>query len=229
MTCVVILQPSYLPWLGYFEQIYRSDVFVFYDDVQYDKHGWRNRNRIKTPNGWLWLTVPVFRRFGQKIYEARINNHIPWARKHIKTIEVFYKKAPYYQEYIKYLQKIYSQEWQYIAELDIALIKLLCELLGMNNKKFVRSSELNIKGERTERLLKICQLYGAKTYYTGESAKNYLNEKIFADAGIKVKYQHYNHPIYPQLYGGFIPYLSIIDLLFNCGPESLEILTRGGI
>lgn len=102
---VAILQPSYLPWLGYFEQIDRSDVFVFYDDVQYDKHGWRNRNKIKTPKGWQWLTVPVYHNFGQKIYEVKINNNIPWRRKHLKSLQANYARAPYYQTYIKFFEK----------------------------------------------------------------------------------------------------------------------------
>jgi hypothetical protein len=229
MTTVVVLQPSYLPWLGYFDQIYRSDVFVFYDDVQYDKHGWRNRNKIKTPNGWQWLTVPVQRKFGQKIYEARISYQTPWIRKHLKSIQVNYCKAPYYNRDIeRRLEEVYFKMWDYIADLDIELIKLICEILGIKGKKFVRSKDLGIKGERSERLLKICQLFKADAYLTGQSAKNYLNEELFRENGIEVIYQNYKHPVYPQLYGEFIPYLSIIDLIFNCGPESLEILIKGG-
>jgi len=225
MTCVVILQPSYLPWLGYFEQIYRSDVFVFYDDVQFDKHGWRNRNRIKTATGWLWMTVPVLTEgyFGKNVHEIQIDNNLPWARKHLKAIETNYRKAPYYQDYIDSFRDIYSKRWQYIAELDIEFVKLICGLLGIN-RKFVRSKDLKVKGERSERLLEICRLFDARIYYSGESAKDYLNAKLFADAGIEVKYQHYDHPVYSQLYGEFIPFLSIVDLLFNCGSESLGIL-----
>jgi hypothetical protein len=227
---VAILQPSYLPWLGYFDQIYRADTFVFYDDVQYDKHGWRNRNKIKTPQGWQWLTVPVLTkgRFGKLIYEMEIDNHAPWAEKHLKSIQVNYHKSPYYHAYIKYFEKIYLKEWQYLADLDIELIKLITNLLGMGNKMFIRSMELGVKGDRLERLINICQLFKADNYLTGQAARNYLDEKLFAKAGIKVEYQNYKHPAYPQLYGDFIPHLSVIDLLFNCGPESLKILAKGG-
>jgi hypothetical protein len=224
---VAILQPSYLPWLGYFEQIDRSDVFVFYDDVQYDKHGWRNRNKIKTPKGWQWLTVPVYHNFGQKIYEVKINNNIPWRRKHLKSLQANYARAPYYQTYIKFFEKVYSQHWEYLVDLNVYLIKQLCEFLGIKNTEFVHSRDLNIKGERTERLVKICQLFGADEYLTGDAAKNYLEEKKFQNANIKVIYQNYRHPVYPQLFGEFIPYLSVVDLLFNCGPKSLEIIRSG--
>jgi len=216
--------------LGYFDQIYRSDVFVFYDDVQYDKHGWRNRNKIKTPKGWQWLTVPVLTRdrFGKLIYEMEIDNHTPWAEKHLKSIQANYRRSPYHDSYIKFLEEIYSTKWRYLADLDIELIKLIINLLGMKDKKFVRSTELNVEGARIERLIKICRLLKADIYLTGQAARNYLDEKLFAEAGINVEYQNYKHPLYPQLYGDFIPYLSVIDLLFNCGPESLKILVKGG-
>jgi hypothetical protein len=228
MKTVVILQPMYLPWLGYFEQIYRSDVFVFYDDVQYEKNSWQNRNKIKTPNGWQWLTVPVSRKnlFGKLIYEVEINNQIPWKRKHLKALQVNYSRSPYFNKYIKYFEKIYSKDWQYLADLNIKLIKTICQILGLK-REFIRSRELNIKGEQSERLVKICQSFNADLYFSGQSAKNYLKEDLFFKAGIKVEYQNYKHPQYPQLFGEFIPYLSVIDLLFNCGPKSLKVITSG--
>jgi len=224
---VAILQPSYLPWLGYFDQIYKSDIFVFYDDVQYDKGGWRNRNKIKIPNGWQWLTVPVKMkgRFGEMLYEKEINNKTNWREKHLKSIQQNYVKAPYFKDYFKSLEKIYLKEWKNLEELDVTLIKLICNLLGMKNKKIVYSRELKIEGEATERLVKICQLFKADTYLTGDAAKGYLKEDLFEKVGIEVEYQNYQHPVYNQLYGDFVPYLSVIDLLFNHGEESLSILT----
>ena len=229
MTTVVVLQPTYLSWLGYFDQIYRSDVFVFYDDVQYSKHSWQNRNRIKTPTGWQWLTIPVSREgglLGKLIHEVEINNRTSWGKKHLRAIQLNYAKSPYYNDYIKYFEEIYSKNWQYLADLNIELIKLIHKLLGMT-RKFVRSRELKINGEQSERLVKICQLFNADLYFSGQSAKNYLNEELFTKARIKVEYQDYKHPEYPQLFGKFIPYLSTIDILFNCGAEGLKIITSG--
>lgn len=225
---VVVLQPSYLPWLGYFDQINRADVFVFYDDVQYDKNGWRNRNRIKTPQGWQWITVPVItrNRFGAPISDVEIDNKTLWAAKHLKTLVQNYSKSPYFKEYIRLFKAIYSREWSRIAGLDIALIKSISEVLGINTK-FATSSELNLEGDRLERLLKICTKFGADRYLTGESAKDYMDEGVFSSHGVEVEYQNYRHPVYPQLYGEFISHLSVVDLLFNCGPESLSVIAGG--
>jgi hypothetical protein len=225
---VVVLQPSYLPWLGYFDQIDRADVFVFYDDVQYDKNGWRNRNRIKTPQGWAWITVPVLtrERFGAAINEVEIDNRAPWARKHLKTLSQNYSRSPYYGEYIGLFEDIYFREWEKIADLNMALIKAITGALG-TDVRFACSSELNLQGDRLGRLVEICLEFGADRYLTGDSARDYMDRKVFSARGIQVEYQNYRHPVYPQLYGEFISHLSIVDLLFNCGPESLSIIARG--
>ena len=222
---VGILQPGYLPWLGFFEQMYRSDVFVMYDDVQYDKHGWRNRNRIKSPNGVQWLTVPVLIK-GQgkpEIRDVRINKAERWQKKHIRTIEQNYRKAPFYGEYFGDIEAILSKSWDFLIDLDVAMIDLLGGRLGLQ-REVLFSSDLKITGDRVERLVKICQSVNGTTFYEGESGKNYIDEGLFASAGIKVVYQQYKHPVYPQLYGEFVPYLSAIDLLFNCGDKSLDII-----
>lgn len=225
---VCILQPTYLPWLGYFEQIHRADIFVFYDDVQYSKHSWQNRNRIKTPAGQLWLTVPTLKtEESRKIRDMRIDNKLPWARKHLKSIKTFYCHSRYYNDYIPYFHEIYLRRWEHLADLNIECIRRICELLGIH-RQFARSSELEVKGERSERLVKICQLFHADAYFSGQSAKDYLKEELFKKAGITVEYQVYKHPEYQQLFGEFVPYLSTIDLLFNCGSESLEIVLSGG-
>ena len=224
---VVILQPSYLPWLGYFAQIQRSDVFVVYDDVQYDKHGWRNRNRIKTPHGIQWLTVPILTK-GQNWLtnrEAKINNAIDWRKKHLASIRQNYSKAPYFSDYIGIFDMLYILSWDSLLDLDMAIINALCNMLGLK-REIIFSSNLGVEGETIERLIAICHHLGANIFYEGSAGRNYIDEKIFTDAGITLEYQDYNHPVYQQLHGGFESHLSVIDLLFNCGPSSLEVLKQ---
>jgi hypothetical protein len=221
-----ILQPGYLPWLGFFEQMYRSDIFVLYDDVQYDKNGWRNRNRIKTTNGALWLTIPVKFKLNQAelICEVKIDNSQKWRKKHFVAIQQSYSKAPFFQNYLGIFQEAYSRDWDLLIDIDIYFIEKLAAALGIGNTKLVRSSSLGIQGERTERLIKICKAFGADTFYEGISGKNYIDEAEFLREGIKVRFQEYHHPEYQQMHGGFISYLSVVDLLFNHGEESLAIL-----
>lgn len=221
-----ILQPGYLPWLGFFEQIYKSDVFVIYDDVQYDKDSWRNRNKIKTSKGTQWLTVPVRIRFEEHplINEVKINNALDWKKKHLFSIKQNYAKAKYFKNYIDIFEEVYSKPWEYLIDIDMYFIQKLVEYLGMAGKEIVMSSTLGIKGERLEKLVKICKIFGANIFYEGFSGRNYIDERYFSDEGIKIEYQDYKHPVYNQLYGDFIPYLSVIDLLFNHGENSLSIL-----
>ncbi|MCK9283047.1 MAG: WbqC family protein [Rhodocyclaceae bacterium] len=225
MSTLVILQPGYLPWLGFFDQMLRSDVFVYYDDVQYDKHGWRNRNRIKSPAGPTWLTVPVLNsgRLGQPIIDVVIDNRQPWARKHVTTIAHNYAAAPYLKRYLPQLEEILHRPWERLAELDIAVVELMCEWMGIR-RTVRRASQLNVGGERSQRLLDICRHFGADTYLTGDSARNYLDLDLFAAGGLRVEWQSYVHPVYRQLHGEFAPYLSALDLVLNMGPESLNIL-----
>lgn len=222
-----ILQPGYLPWLGFFEQMYRTDVFVIYDDVQYDKNGWRNRNRIKTPNGSQWLTIPINIRFSERplINEIRIGNDSIWRKKHLLSIRQNYSKAPFCNRYIAMFEKCYAGEWSYLIDVQMYFIRKLAECLGMGEKKIVTSSSLEVKGDRIERLIKICKVFGADVFYEGAAGKNYINLDYFYNSGIKVEFQDYRHPRYTQLYGDFIPNLSVIDLLFNHGEKSLSILT----
>ena len=220
---IVILQPGYLPWLGFFDQMRRSDIFVYYDDVQFDKGGWRNRNRIKLPGGPHWLTVPVRHRGHQRILDVEIDNEARWAHKHLSTIRHFYAQAPYLKRYLPELEEVLQRRWHRIAELDIAVIRLMCDWLGLRSVS-VRSSELGIEGERSQRLLDLCLHLGANRYLTGDAAKSYLDVELFARHNIEVQWQNYRHPVYPQQHGPFIPYLSALDLLLNCGDESAAIL-----
>jgi WbqC-like protein family len=222
---LVVLQPGYLPWLGFFDQMRRSDIFVYYDDVQFDKHGWRNRNRIKSPEGARWLTVPV-RRAGldTRILDVEIDNRTAWARKHTGTIRQFYARAPYLDRYLPELEDLLQCGWERIVDLDLAVVEMICRWLGLQRVKTVRSSELGIPGERSQRLLDLCLHFGASSYLTGDAARSYLQTDLFARHQIEVRWHNYRHPIYPQQHGRFIPYLSALDLLLNCGDESAAIL-----
>jgi len=223
-----ILQPGYLPWLGFFEQLYRSDIFILYDDVQYDKDGWRNRNKIKTAKGTQWLTIPVCVKFAEHplISDVRIDNKNDWKKKHLHSLKTNYSKSPFFSKYIGIFESAYSKAWEYLIDINMHFILELSKCLGLNDRKIVRSSTLNITGDKMDRLVKICKTFGADIFYEGAAGKNYIDEKLFSNHGIAIEYQDYAHPIYKQLYGGFISHLSVVDLLFNHGDEGLSILTN---
>jgi hypothetical protein len=224
---VTILQPSYLPWLGFFEQMSRSDKFVLLDDVQYTRRDWRNRNRIRVKEGWAWLTVPVLQKskFSQSLLETRIDNSAPWRKKHLESLRLHYCKAPFFYKYFPRWQKIYEKEWEFLFDLCQETIHLLKDEIGIDTP-LLRSSEMKTCGEKTERLLSICRELGATHYLSGEAASDYIEEGDFPSQGIELEYQKYEHPVYPQRYPGFVPQLSAIDLLFNCGEQSLSILKQ---
>ncbi|MFA6030756.1 MAG: WbqC family protein [Elusimicrobiota bacterium] len=221
-----ILQPGYIPWLGFFEQLHRSDVFVLYDDVQYDKNGWRNRNRIKTPTGPQWLTVPVSFDFSAHpaINAVRINNQTDWRRKHLLSLRQNYSQAAFFRDYVGIFEEAYARSWEKLVDLDLHLLRELAGALGLGHKRVLLSSSLGIPGERVERLINTCKHLGADTFYEGAAGRDYMHPSDFAAHGITLEFQDYAHPTYRQLHGAFIPYLSVVDLLFNCGRDSLDIL-----
>ena len=221
---VAVHQPQYLPWLGYFDKIRQADCFCFLDDVQYKKNEWQNRNRIKTANGWQWLTVPVRYRFGQKINQVRINDTVNWPRKHLQALHTNYAKAPFFSQYIGLLEHAYQKAWDTIEALNIYLIETIRNLLDLDHKPAVRSSEMQLRDQPSLRLVDICKLLGADTYLAGAGGAAYMDLEPFRQNGIEVIFQKFAHPVYPQLYGPFQSHLSILDLLFNCGPESPSIL-----
>ena len=225
---VTILQPSYLPWLGFFEQMSRSDKFVLLDDVQYTRRDWRNRTRVRINEGWAWLTVPVLQKnkFAQNLLDTRIDNSLPWRKKHLKTLRQHYCKTPFFEKYFSRCQKLYEKDWEFLFDLCLETIVFLREELGIETS-LLRSSEMKTCGEKTERLLSICQKQSATHYLSGESARDYILEEDFSRQNIELEYQKYEHPKYPQRYSGFVPQLSAIDLLFNCGEQSLSILKQG--
>ena len=222
---VVILQPGYLPWLGFFDQMRRADVFVYYDDVQYDTHGWRNRNRIKTQSGPLWLSVPV-RHSGlskPRILDVTIDARTNWAKKHVASIRQAYAAAPFAQQYITALEAVLMQSWERLIDLNLAVVGLLAEWLAAR-PRIELASALGIGGTQTERLVNICRHFGATRYLTGSAARTYLDVALFEGNGIAVEWQDFAHPVYPQLHGEFVPYLSALDLILNCGQRSRAVL-----
>jgi len=228
MKCVV-LQPSYIPWRGYFHQIYKADVFIFYDDVQYEKHGWRNRNRIKTPNGARWLSIPVLNKgaVAKKIpiNEIAINGKQSfWREKHLKTLQQSYQKAPFYARYESVLSEFYARNDRLLADFTIDLTVALAKELGIEKTIFRRSSEFTVQGKKTERLLCLLKNVGATHYITGAAARNYLDEGKFAEAGINLEYMTYDYPEYAQLYPPFDAQISILDLLFMKGNEAGDFI-----
>jgi hypothetical protein len=227
MNCV-ILQPSYIPWRGYFHQIYRADVFVFYDDVQYDKHGWRNRNQIKTSQGKQWLTIPVHSR-GVTVENIPINRvqidwSKPWSRSHWKALSFAYGRAPFFHAYAPQLESIYQRSDEYLVDFTIDLTIFLARELGIEHTRFVRSSELTTHGQKTERLVEILVQLGATHYISGPSARDYMQEDKFATSGITLEYIEYNYPEYPQLYPPYDPQVTILDLMFMTGPGALKYI-----
>lgn len=224
---VAIHQPNYLPWLGYFFKIAKCDRFVLLDNVQYSRDGFVNRNKIKTPQGAAWLTVGVLTkdRYGQLINEVEINSSIPWSSIHEKSLFQNYSKAPYFRDYISFFQDIYHRKWERLVNLNDALINVICQILGIRSVEFIHASELNTSGTSTELLVNICKAVGADTYLSGPSGKEYMDEELFEKEGINLRYSDFKHPVYTQLWGDFTPNMSIIDLIFNEGERSLEILT----
>lgn len=219
---VVILQPSYIPWRGFFHQIQKADIFVFYDDVQYDKHGWRNRNRIKTPQGLKWLTIPVHSKGNVAeqipINQIEISWEKPWNQSHWSIIYQYYKSAPYFKKYSTFLEYYYQQKKAFLADFTIEFTIAIANELGITHTEFLRSSEIKATGTKTDRLLHILKCVGATHYISGPSAKNYLDESKLLDDGITLEYMDYSYPEYEQLYPPFEPFVSILDLLLMTGP-----------
>ena len=224
---LVVLQPSYLPWLGHLDQYCWSDRFVIYDDVQFDKHGWRNRNRILTANGVQWLTVPVKIK-GQDmplIKDVEIDNVKNWRKKQLEGLRQAYAKAPFFDFLFPELDQYLSKEWKFLLDLDVEGLQRLTRLLGQPWKG-VLSSELGIPGRKTERLVGICRALNATDYLTGDAAREYLEESQFESVGVRVHWHGYVHPQYTHRSKDFVPFLSVIDLMFWHGPESASILRR---
>jgi hypothetical protein len=225
----VILQPSYIPWRGYFHQIWKADVFVFYDDVQYDRRGWRNRNKISTDRGPAWLTIPVHAHgshSGLLSRDVQIawDTNPEWNADHLRTIQRSYSKAPYFATYAPLLEQELQCADEKLVDLLIRTTTTIARALGITQTRFLRSSELSISGERTERLINIVRSVGADRYISGPSASDYIDDSQFEGAGIELEYMKYEYPEYPQLRTPFDPQLSIIDLLMMVGSQASKYI-----
>lgn len=222
---VGIHQPEHFPWLGFFDKMDQCDVYVILDSVQFEKNYFQNRNKIRTGNGWEWITVPVFikGRSKQKINEVEIDNKSDWQKTCWKKLWLNYQKALYWQKHKDFFEKIYQKNWQKLVDLNKTIIFYLAEGLGIQ-KRFILASDLNVTGKASILLLNICQKLEASVYLSGKSGRDYLDESLFSKAGIKIEYQDFKHPDYQQLYKPFLPNMSTVDLLFNEGPCSLKII-----
>ena len=223
---VAVHQPQFMPWLGYFDKMDRCDFFVLLDNVQYKKNEYQNRNRIKTSTGWQWITVPVNYRFPQKMNEVLVHNGLDWRKKNLHALEVNYGKARCFKRYIDDLREFYLQEWQSLSQINIACVKLLKEMLGIGARIMIASELEPLSCEPNGRLIDICARLGSGTYLAGRDGAKYMNCDMFRDASINVVFQEFRHPVYSQLFGKFEYFMSVVDLLLNCGEESLEIIRK---
>ena len=219
-------QPGYMPWLGLFEKISRANLFCAFDAVQYERRGWDNRNYIKTHDGPLMLSVPVLAKnhFESRLCDVEIAGG-PWARKHMRSIELAYMQAPYFEQHyagVGAILDLYAEGGK-LCELNLDLLRYFLRALGIQ-VPIVRASDYNFRGSKSDLVLDMCKALGAKSYIFGGQGEGYADKEAFRAAGIEPIFQHYRHPIYPQLHSEFAPRMSILDLLVNCGPQSLAIL-----
>jgi hypothetical protein len=227
MICT-IHQPNYLPYLGFFEKAYRSDVFILYDTTQFKKNDWQNRNKLCIKNGWQWISLPVLHDFGQKIFEVKIKDPEKSLAKNWRSIQVIYGKAPYFNKYSAVLEKIYFSGIDNLNVLNCRIIIAVADFLKLKTQ-FIKSSELpGIESTSTQALIDLTRLVNADTYISGGEGINYLDMDLWKKSNLNIMFQKYHHPEYGQFNSEtFQPYMNILDLLFNCGDDSLEILAKG--
>lgn len=222
-------QPSYLPWLGYFDKMAKADLFVVMDDLQYEAQNFQNRQRVKLGTGPAWLTVPLERGAqNDRIIDKRIDNSGSpkqhWQRRTWLTLETNYRRAPFWSRYADALHDIYTRPWQSLVELDLTLLDLARGWLGID-VPILRSSSLGLVGHKTDRIIDMCRKVGARAYLSGSGGSTgYLDVEQMGRAGIGVIWQHFEHPRYPQRYSGFASHLAFVDLVLNCGDASRDIL-----
>ncbi|TAL62955.1 MAG: hypothetical protein EPN84_05780 [Legionella sp.] len=229
MTRVAIMQPTYLPWLGYFGLMQSVDLFILLDSVQFARRSWQQRNQVKTANGPLWLSVPVLSKGKrtQLISEVEIDYSQEFFRSHQKTLEINYNKTTYFQDFSPELFATLSDQKQHLSELTISLICWLRDTLGITTP-IKLASELNGKGAKADLLASLCQEVNATEYISPPGSKEYLDESTaFSQCNIPVRYFHFSHPEYRQCFGTFLSNMSIIDMLFNCGKDSLMLINNG--
>lgn len=227
---VAIHQPNFIPWIGYFYKWQNSDLFVFLDDTPFTKGGYTNRVKIKSPNGEQWLTVPVKTKgkLGQLIKDVEINNDTDWRRQILGSIRASYGRAPYFKNTFEGFEEIVSLKADRLIDLNLAALQWASRALRIATAA-ISSSQIP-RGEETatERLLSICLSLGARKYLSGFGGNKYQDEEVFRKGKIELATSNFRHPRYPQMWGDFFPGLSILDLIFNCGPESREIIIKSG-
>jgi len=224
---VSIHQPHYVPWLGYFDKVDSADVFVILDSVQYEKNGWQNRNRIKTANGWMWLTVPVKHSFGLTIRETGIDNSSKWGKKHFQSLVSNYSKAPFFSDHRAFFETLYSERHESIQALTDRMFHYFIEAIGIETRIETASELGSFPDEPNERLAAMVKSLGGDTYLAGSGSRAYIDESVFRDYGISLIFQDYQPLEYSQLYNGFEAGLAVVDALFNLGPDTLEIIRKG--
>lgn len=224
-----IMQPAYLPWLGYFDRICKSDLLIVLDDVNMDSNSktkFANRNKIRTSQGWTWLTVPLMskgRHGSLFLNNVEPSNEQPWRAKHYQSLRNCYSRSPFFCEHQIFFENLYAKEWPRLIDLISASTSYLLDALSMRCES-VKSSDIKVSGVGSDLILDLCRHVGATTYISGPFGRNYLSANRFAQFGIQVVYHDYNHPSYSQVFPGFEPYMSVVDLLFNHGPKSQDIL-----
>jgi hypothetical protein len=225
---VTIHQPQFMPWLGYLDKIDQADLFIVLDTVQFKKNEWQNRNRIRTANGWQWLTVPVLHRFGQRIHEVSINQTANWRAQHLRALEMHYARAPYRERYLAELRGLYERRWEKLTDLNLSVIEWLLDSFGITTP-VRRASEWQAREDPTARLIDLCRSACATEYLAGPGSDRYMDKPRFEASGITLAMQAFQHPRYRQLYEPFEPNLSAIDVLLIQGPEALATLRRSRI
>lgn len=218
---IVILQSNYLPWKGYFDLIHDADEFIFYDDVQFTKNDWRNRNKIKSAQGVQWITIPVGADLNRHVCDVGIKDHA-WQAKHYKTLVSSYSKCSHFDRYVDFLNTVYlEREWQNLSELNQYLIRFISkEFLGINTA-FTNSQVYGASGQKQDRLLNLLTKSGGSRYISGPAAKDYIEPHRFSEAGVKLVWKDYSgYPEYPQRFPPFEHGVTILDLLFNVGPDA---------
>ena len=220
---VTIHQPQFLPWLGYLDKIDRADLFVVLDTVQFKKNEWQNRNRIRTSQGWQWVTVPVLHNHGQKLNQVRVNQNVAWRKKHLHAVEMHYGRAPFLDRFLGGLGDVYQSAWDRLTDLNLAMLQWLLDAFGISTRLQL-ASEMHLREEPTERLIDICRTVGASHYLAGVGAQAYMDMARFESSGVRLELQEFKHPVYAQCYEPFLPGMSAIDLLFTCGGDALGIL-----
>ena len=225
MKRVVIHQPDFAPYLGFFHRLLFCDLFIVLDDVQFvRKGGWHHRDKIKTPRGEQWLTLSVEKgRLATRIKEVLLSTRPAWIEDNLNLLRENYRKAPYFGLYFPLIHELYSRGFTKMIDLNMAFLDFFYDVFELQVKRRL-SSDLDVDGSSNQKLINLIKAVGGSHYLSGVGARGYMNERLFDNEGIIVEWQDFHHPVYPQLHGPFAPNLSCIDLLFNCGPKSAEVL-----